>query len=206
LPPGVTGASNTNSITVNFGLGALSGNIIVRGVNNYGAGGFSSKWVTVNPIPATPVISQGGNILTSNAPSGNQWYNSSGIIIGATNSNYAINSNDNYFCIVTMAGCGSDTSNVINAVLTGLSTIENKYSFTIYPNPFTSRTTLRTDIFLNNATLSVYNCFGQVVTKIENISGQTVTLFRDNLPSGLYFIRMTERNKIIVADKLVITN
>ncbi len=206
LPSGATGASNTNAITVNFEFGALSGNIIVRGVNNYGAGGFSTIWVTVNPIPATPIISQVGNILTSNTPSGNQWYDSSGIISGATNSTYTITSSDNYFCIVSELGCVSDTSNVINALLTGLSTLENIYRFTIYPNPFSSQTTLRADIFLNNATVSVYNCFGQIAKKIEHISGHTVTLSRDNLLSGIYFIRLTEGNKIITSEKLVITD
>jgi len=206
LPSGVTGVSNTNSITVDFGLGAMSGNIIVRGVNNYGAGGFSTIWVTVNPIPATPVISQNGNVLTSSAPSGNQWYNSSGIIIGATNTTYGIPSSDNYSCIVTLQGCSSDTSNVINALFTGLSSLENINSIAIYPNPFSSQVTFKTDNLLNNATLTVYNCFGQTVKEIKNISGLTVTLFRDNLPSGLYFVRLTEGNKIITVDKLVITD
>ncbi|MEP7237743.1 MAG: serine hydrolase [Ferruginibacter sp.] len=50
LPGGVIGVSNTNSITVNFSLGALSGNISVQGVNNYGPGGSSTLWVTVNPV------------------------------------------------------------------------------------------------------------------------------------------------------------
>jgi len=88
----------------------------------------------------------------------------------------------------------------------GISSITRSYKISIYPNPFSSQTFLRTDTPLHNATLMIENVFGQVVKEIKNISGQTVTLHRDNLPSGLYFIRLTEENKTIAADKLIITD
>ncbi|HNI43140.1 MAG TPA: serine hydrolase [Chitinophagales bacterium] len=59
LPSGATGSSNTNSITVNFGTTATSGEIIVRGVNNYGSGGYAKLWVTVKSRPM-PIIAQSG--------------------------------------------------------------------------------------------------------------------------------------------------
>ena len=77
---------------------------------------------------------------------------------------------------------------------------------TISPNPFSSSTTLKTDNPFKNATLTLYNLHGQKVKQIKNISEQTVTLYRDNLPSGLYFILLTQDNKIFSADKLVITD
>jgi hypothetical protein len=52
----------------------------------------------------------------------------------------------------------------------------------------------------------VVNCFGQTVKQIKNIRGQTVVLSRDNLASGLYFVQLTEDNKLISADKLLITD
>ena len=76
----------------------------------------------------------------------------------------------------------------------------------VFPNPFSTQTVLRTDNLLHNATLTVDNCFGQTVAQIKNINGQTVTLHRDNLASGLYFVRLTEENKTIAVDKLVITD
>lgn len=74
----------------------------------------------------------------------------------------------------------------------------------IYPNPFSSTTTLQTDKLLKDATLTVYNFYGQTVKQIKNISGQTVDLHRDNLPSGLYFLHITQDSKVIAIDKLVI--
>ena len=76
----------------------------------------------------------------------------------------------------------------------------------IYPNPFSSATTLQTDNLLKNATLTAVNCFGQTIKQIKNISGQSITLQRDNLPSGLYFLRITEESKAIATKKLIITD
>ena len=75
-----------------------------------------------------------------------------------------------------------------------------------YPNPFSIQTTFHTDKIFKDATLTVYNLYGQQVKQIKNISGQTVILSRDNLASGLYFLRLTEDNKTVSADKLVITD
>ncbi len=90
--------------------------------------------------------------------------------------------------------------------IAGINEIKNKISLTVYPNPFSTETTLQTAVSLKNATLSVDNSFGQAVAQIKNITGQTVTFSRDNLASGLYFAQLTQDNKIIAAAKLVITN
>ncbi|MDD3644667.1 MAG: YCF48-related protein, partial [Bacteroidales bacterium] len=52
LPTGATGSSTTNSITVNYGTTAVSGNITVKGVNSCGEGVVSTKAITVNPLPS----------------------------------------------------------------------------------------------------------------------------------------------------------
>jgi hypothetical protein len=90
--------------------------------------------------------------------------------------------------------------------VTGINSLEQKQSVKIFPNPFNNQTILQTDNLLHNATLTVDNIFGQTVKQIKNISGQTVVLSRDNLASGLYFIRLTQDSKVITADKLVITD
>jgi len=74
----------------------------------------------------------------------------------------------------------------------------------ISPNPFSLKTTLHLDKNLKNATLTIFNLFGQQVSQIKNISGQDITLNRDNLPNGIYYIRLTYQNKIITTDKVVI--
>ncbi len=89
---------------------------------------------------------------------------------------------------------------------TGVNEVGNIDGVTIYPNPFTTQTTLQTANPLHNATLMVDNCFGQTVKQIKNINGQTVTFSRDNLASGMYYLRLTDNNKILVVNKIVITD
>lgn len=63
-----------------------------------------------------------------------------------------------------------------------------------------------TDQIFKDAIFTVYNSFGQTIKQIKNISEQTITLQRGNLPSGEYFIQLIQDNKLIVRDKLVITD
>jgi len=82
----------------------------------------------------------------------------------------------------------------------------NKITISVSPNPFFSEAKLQSHKILKDATLTVYNLTGQTVKEIKSISGQTVTLFRDNLPGGLYFVRLIDENKIIAVDKFVIAD
>ncbi|MGK0368263.1 MAG: hypothetical protein ACJAYZ_000123 [Bacteroidia bacterium] len=77
--------------------------------------------------------------------------------------------------------------------------------FDIYPNPFSGKTTFHTSENLKDASLIVYNSHG-AVKEIENVSGQTFTFQRENLRSGLYWIKVVQGEKVIAIKKLVITN
>lgn len=90
--------------------------------------------------------------------------------------------------------------------ITGLATnvIRSNNSIAFFPNPFSSETTLKTDNVFHNATLLIYNSIGRTIKKIKNISGQTFTLFRDNLSSGLYFVQIKEGDKIYSGKLLIV--
>ncbi|HLP94971.1 MAG TPA: T9SS type A sorting domain-containing protein [Saprospiraceae bacterium] len=90
--------------------------------------------------------------------------------------------------------------------LLGINTFSTLNALAFYPNPFSEQTTLKTDYSLHNATLTVNNSFGQTVMQVKNISGQTVTLQRGDLPSGLYFLHLTESNQVIAEGKFVIVD
>ncbi len=206
LPAGVAGTSTTNTITANFGAIANSGLIKVTGLNTYGLGGSAELYITIKPKPGAPVITQNGNILSSNVSVGNQWYNSAGKIVGATNASYTITSSDSFYCLVTLDACSSERSNVIYALYSGLNAQSNGYELRIYPNPFQSQTTLETSIEMKDARVMLSNCYGQIVKEIQGINGHTFTLNRSDLPIGLYFIQLVQAEKIIATKKLMINN
>ncbi|MFT5860252.1 MAG: hypothetical protein ACI865_002360, partial [Flavobacteriaceae bacterium] len=95
---------------------------------------------------------------------------------------------------------GKNSYSNIEAVEFNESSLEN------YPNPFSVATTFHINQNLKEASLIVYNSNGQIVKQIENISGETFTLARENLLSGFYFIRLVQDGKIVATDKLVITD
>ena len=161
--------------------------------------------ISVYPFPAKPQIIQYGDTLNAGYFFVTyQWYLNDSIIPGATSPTYIITQSGIYKVELAW-GCKS-ISDEFYAVVSGISSIVQQLSITIYPNPFNSSATLRLGKNIKDVTLTVYNLYGQTVKQIKNISGQTITLYRDNLPGGLYFIRLTQDNKIITADKLVITN
>lgn len=76
LPNGASGTSSTNSITVNYGSLAVSGNISVRGNNQCKSGTASTLAVTVNsgvpdasdPISGANAVQQGQNAVIYSIP------------------------------------------------------------------------------------------------------------------------------------------
>ena len=51
-----------------------------------------------------------------------------------------------------------------------------------------------------------YNTYGQLIKQMNQLFGKTIILQRDNLPSGVYFIQLSQDNKLISTEKMVITD
>jgi D-alanyl-D-alanine carboxypeptidase len=188
LPNGATGTSSTNTITVNYGLSAISGTITVKGVNAYGVGGTSSLAVTVNPKPSTPVITQNGNTLHSSVAVGNQWYDQNGIINGAINQDYTVTADGDYHVSVTLLGCTSENSTTQSVLLTGIN--EMKQSAKIYPNPVSNELIIEPIDTKTPLGFEISNSSGQVVFK-SIVTGKTIVPVA-TLPAGIYFIKLSD--------------
>lgn len=76
----------------------------------------------------------------------------------------------------------------------------------ISQNPFSNETTLTFKTVLNKVNLIIYNSAGQVVKQIKNISGQSYILNRENLETGIYFLRVSENNDVLATEKFIITD
>lgn len=76
----------------------------------------------------------------------------------------------------------------------------------IFPNPFYSATTIQFNSSFDDAEIHIYNALGQVVRQLNNISGKEIQFSRNDLPSGIYYLQLSENNKIISVDKLVIND
>ena len=87
----------------------------------------------------------------------------------------------------------------------GIENIEASASnINIYPNPFSSHTTVQTSDLYNDASLTLYNSKGQKVREEKNLKEQTVFIDRGNLSNGLYFLQIKQDGKASVTKKLII--
>jgi hypothetical protein len=90
-----------------------------------------------------------------------------------------------------------------------LTNIDDEYKevkASIFPNPFSLNATIGISKKLNNATLSIYNVLGQEIKSFTNISGNEINLNRDNLPNGVYFIRLMQDNISLFTEKIIISD
>ncbi len=206
LPNGASGSSSTDSILVDYGAASASGNITVKGNNSCGNGSISTLAIVVNPIPSTPTITQSGNTLNSNSVTGNQWYNIvSGAINNETAQTYTPQQIGEYFVIVTINGCSSDSSNIIHFDNTGI--LLNKASdniIFIYPNPSNDFVSI-TISANNNANLRISDITGKIIfNKDFQLLDTTKTTFDfTGFSKGIYFVKYTTANDSVVK-KLII--
>jgi len=209
VPAGVSIVSGggTNSITVDYAMNAVSGVITVYGTNSCGNGTVSPDFnVTVNLLPGAPVITANGYDLSSNAASGNQWYFEGLPITGATEQTYTATQSGDYWCVVTLNGCSSDTSNHIYLLMTGIEPV-NSSRFSVYPVPNDGRFTVSfaTEDF-QKFSISVYNNIGMLVYDLKNIevNGNTEKVI-DLRPiaSGFYTIVLRNATNQVIRKFMV---
>ena len=89
---------------------------------------------------------------------------------------------------------------------TGMGESISKPVFSIFPNPFVSETTIELNANLKNACLTIYNAMGQPVQHVKNINGESYSLCREKLPSGVYYLQLTDENNFNALEKLIITD
>jgi hypothetical protein len=166
--------------------------------------------VTVNPVPATPVIIQVDDYLHSNAPSGNQWYNDNGPITGATGVNYFPPATGHYYVIVTNINlCSSGQSNVIYFIYTTISENSDK-GFNVYPNPFVDRFTLEYKLSGDTEILiTLSDKLGQQVKVLlindhQQAGFYSLVFSCPELQPGIYFIKLESGSESLIR-KLVLS-
>lgn len=71
------------------------------------------------------------------------------------------------------------------------------------PNPANERLEITTGNSLNDAVLSITDCFGKKVRELTHLSGQSFILEREHLPAGLYFVHLIENQKMTASSRIL---
>lgn len=75
----------------------------------------------------------------------------------------------------------------------------------VYPNPTTNSFTIFSNQLFNESELKIYNSYGEQIRFIELPEQQSIfNVSLEDLPSGIYSIKITSLNKLVKQDKLVL--
>ena len=103
---------------------------------------------------------------------------------------------------VDSSGCVEEDMAIINVVLcTDIREILSSQQITLYPNPFSTSTTIELPN-TGSHTLSIYDLVGNLV-RTESVSGETIKIEKGTLTKGIYFIELrsekeTLKGKIVI--------
>jgi hypothetical protein len=162
----------------------------------------------VTPTPAAPVITDLGDTLHSSAPTGNQWYYNGTLIVGATSQTYVATQSGEYWDIVTINGCASDTSNNLNVIIIGIAP-HSASTINLYPVPNSGRFNVSiTNASDQSYSIRVYNNLGIMIYEEGKVDvNGTLTKVVDirPVPNGMYTVIISSEQETIVR-KIIIDN
>lgn len=200
LPAGYDGNKSLNTITINFGSNALTGVISVKGRNVCGDGPTATIPISVNPIPTTPKITLTDKLLRSDASQGNQWYNRNVLISGANNQDYTLTADGEYAVKVTVNGCTSDFSNVIQFIITAIDNVLFQKDVLTSPNPVSNYLEIRYSGILGKVKYELYTVNGKLI-KTGVFLGKT-KIDTEQLRDGIYLLKLSN-GKIFSYRKII---
>jgi hypothetical protein len=226
FPDGTAGASifrNNLITTTNYpysipGVITMTGNTAFDAANaNYYQGFYyyfyniavepaigcpSARTAIVATTSTSPSISITGNVLTSTAATGNQWYFNGSPISGANNQTYTATATGSYKVETTDARNCRQFSNEISFTLTAVVNVNpSAIGMIVSPNPTTNGEfhlqfeTRKKD----NLSISLLNAVGQKVynQQIPDFIGRySKTIHPGKLSAGMYYLQVQHDNKM----------
>ena len=97
-----------------------------------------------------------------------------------------------------------------NSMITNVPKLNKAFatlSFTIYPNPFKTSAIIQvtSESKITDGEIIIYNVFGKVIKRIENINSNRIEIFRDGLPKGIYICKLFDsKNNVNATRKLMV--
>ena len=151
-----------------------------------------------------------GNFLpiSSTIPGGNSTYTDVNYT-SFPNARYRVDVNWSISCTPTRA-ISTTHSNIIHLGTNSVSQLEMANSVTIYPNPFTSQTTITFSEIQKNTTIKIMDVVGKEIRNLELgiRNSKTVTLDMSGYAKGVYFVQITtsagSANEKVVNKKIVV--
>jgi S-ribosylhomocysteine lyase LuxS involved in autoinducer biosynthesis len=96
-------------------------------------------------------------------------------------------------------------SNILNICLPGgIKDEAEQNSISIYPNPFTSQTTISFSAEQKNTIIKITDILGKELKTIPHVRDRQVVIDRGEMKAGIYFVQTMDENKNIINKKIII--
>jgi hypothetical protein len=193
LPPGATlvSGSGTASITVDYGIGALSGALRVSGTGDCGIVTSENFQVMVHPVPPTPSFVVEDHTMISSSETGNQWYlNGAAVTQGGNDRQFYVPSGGVVSLLVSLNGCESARTGGADVAPMQSTDLEIE----AYPNPSHGQFNLEIVTGIRGLfTIDVHNKNTKLLWRKQNVLvdkvyNTQVDLY--SLPAGVYVLRV----------------
>ena len=189
FPGGTPSSSNAQNPTITYNA-AGNYNVSLTVSNSGGSDAETvNSMITVNPIPAAPVVTYSLGVLESNYSSGNQWYGASGLISGATGQTYVPTDNGFYYATYVDAnGCVSEPS---GSVLVNAS-VEELYfeTLSVFPNPIGNLFSVTWSGDAQVTDYRIVDVTGRVLMNGKVTENGMLTVNTELLSSGTYILEL----------------
>jgi hypothetical protein len=197
-----------NAVQYNAYITNLTGNMLA--VNwKVTATDFPSDWVSSLSMCDNHICYTNGTGVMWNGTSGTQFHSGDYGPHGTGDfhlvNNFSGTITGTHYVTVTIADSGSSfsktTTFIIKHAATGVTTVvKSDDDVIIYPNPAVNDVNI---IFSENAgikTIAIYNIIGKAIN-VYKVSGNSANLGIDNLPAGVYFLRLLNGDGNLVATR-----
>lgn len=162
-----------------------------------------------------------GNVLWAKGAGGNGVDVADGISLGANNNLFITGSS---FSIKNIFGStvllNSDTilgsNEIFVAKISGMTppqittSISEKETgqlkISVFPNPMKDQAFIRLSHSVNNAEITIFNALGQKVRRISGINGTKLSIDRNGLEDGIYFLQLSEENNVSGTFKVILSH
>ena len=164
---------------------------------------YSACQIT-SAAPAIPTITSNGNVLTASSATTYQWYVDGVLIPGATSQTYTATQSGAYVVRVTDSnGCWFSYSSLFDhSVITDISSFDNSFRFTVYPNPSNGIINLSSEILPGtNFSVQVLDSRGRLVANEKN----QMVLDLTHLENGVYFMNVYPEIGGVFTERIVIS-
>jgi len=164
---------------------------------------YSACQIT-SAAPAIPTITSNGNVLSASSATTYQWYVDGVLIPGATSQTYTATQSGAYVVRVTDSnGCWFSYSSMFDhSVITDISSFDNSFRFTVYPNPSNGIINLSSEILPGtNFSVQVLDSRGRLVANEKN----QMVLDLIHLENGVYFMNVYPEIGGVFTERIVIS-